>query len=52
MLKWLFGKNDGQIGIELGDDLILSTDGDLLLEVGDNLALDLDDSSVSLTLDL
>ena len=52
MMKWLFGRKDDQIGIELGDDLILSTDGELLLEVGDNLAIGLDDSSVSLVLDL
>ena len=52
MIKWLFGRKDDQIGIELGDDLILSTNGELLLEIGDNLAIGLDDSSVSLVLDL
>ena len=52
MLKWLFGRSDNQIGIEVGDGLILSGDGDLSLEVGDNLALNLKDSSISLTLDL
>ena len=52
MMKWLFGRNDDHIGIKLGDDLILSTNGELFLEVGDNLAIGLDDSSVSLVLDL
>ena len=51
-MKWLFGRNDDPIGIELGNDLILSTDGELLLEIGDNLAIGLNDSSVSLVLDL
>lgn len=52
MMKWLFGRNDAHVGIELGDDLILSTDGELLLEIGSNLAIGLEDSSVSLVLDL
>ena len=52
-MKWLFGgNNNDSLGVELGENLILSTDGELLMEVGDHLAIGLDDSSMSFTLDL
>lgn len=43
---------NGDVGFEMSDDMLMNSDGDLMMRMGDNMALDLDTGDLHFVLGL
>ena len=48
-MGWLFDFDDGDMAMELSDNMAMDSDGNMMMRMSDNMAMDMDSGELHIT---